>query len=1553
MAFSPIHASQQITDQYKRYLSTTFQINHPAYQKQFIEQLHNQSMYAAGPYLEVRENFKKAQSIRELVEQGVLPHDFLRLGFPSERPLYAHQRKAIDQILAGKNLVVSTGTGSGKTESFLIPILADLVREHEEGTLGRGVRALLIYPMNALANDQVERLRELLKEFPQIRFGAYTGQTKEKTEEALAEYKRLNHGAVPVGGELISREQMKQNPPHILITNYAMLEYLMVRPGDSVFFDDDTWRYIVLDEAHVYRGSTGIEVSMLLRRLRATLRNADLQYILTSATLGSPDEDHEVASFAQNLCCSPFDEHSVIRAECIAIPTPENQLNLPVEFYRSVAQRIDEGCVDEEINRDILQSNPQWRLDASAALYDAVYRDSRYSRIRKCLETPQTVSALSGMTGLSNEEIELFVAVAAHCERAGVRLFDARYHMFLRATESVFVTLAPSSKLFLTRRESYTEKDGQKYAVFEILTCASCHAVYLTGKIEGGYLKQCANDEGSTVFFLGDAIEDTDEDNQDVLEKTEAYTLCAVCGYLRRKKSRSAYPCGHGEQFQVPVIRIRSGEGSRGIKKCVACEAVNNNGILRSFFSGQEAVTSVIATSLFQTLPQSEVRIRTMQQEDDFGFGISDYTEKQEIQKAKQFLTFSDSRQASAYFATYMDTTYRKLLYKRLLVEQLRGQEVPRTLSAFCEDLQAMLEQKGILAYTDDRAEKESWKAILAEAAETGANTSLYGLGLMAMGIDTQMVRANPKLGLSQEEVASMMNVLTIGLLNDVAVYCPVPMTEDDRAFYMYSSIPCKYRLSGNDSLTNTHGFVPVKERYSNRRQDYLRKVLGISAPNYPPERVREILSSIFSLFIQMKLLRPEGEGYQLNPACLKVLNPQSWYRCSRCGRLTPYNVKRVCPTYRCEGQLNPCNPEMELADHHYYRLYQDLELRPLRIREHTAQLDKDTAYRYQQDFKEKRLDVLSCSTTFEMGVDVGSLETVFMRNMPPMPSNYAQRAGRAGRSKRSAAYALTFCNRSNHDFAYFKNPIAMIKGQIHTPHFNIENEKIAIRHLYASALSFFFKKHPEYFSTVKRFAGQNEDVSDEQDAITLLKAYLASRPEELRRFLQSFLPARLYREFGCDAFDWVERLVGENDETPGKLTTAVAEYRYEVGKLHKAAEEAFRKNASTGYYVQRIRNYERENVLSFLSRRNIMPQYGFPVDTVALQVEDRKAGNHYGVELQRDLAMAISEYAPGSQVVANGRLFTSRYIKKMPSIGWKMYDYVSCESCQSLNIEVSIERQENEQLKACRICGCALKAEAQKTFLVPEFGFEADSANVQKPGLIKPRRTYRGDISYVGYRHEGERKRIPVGRALAEIQYCSKDEMAVMNCSDFYVCEACGYAELGPGFVKSIEKPHKMPSGRACQQRYLRRLSLGYRFETDVFQLHVIDVPLELGQHDQALSVLHAMLRGISLALDIEEQDIDGCLQSFENPVTGAYGYGFVFYDSTPGGAGHVKRLEDEKLLAHALERALDVVASCTCGGDEADASCYGCLRSYRNQRIHDLLKRRLAIQYLSRILR
>jgi ATP-dependent helicase YprA (DUF1998 family) len=196
------------------------------------------------------------------MEIGVLSPGFERIDIPYTRPLYKHQETAVEKSCGGANIVVSTGTGSGKTESFLLPVFDSLLRELQAGTLSPGVRALIIYPMNALANDQVERLRKVLAHIPEITFGSYTGQTRLKYADALADYRLLNENQVPIANELISREQILDQPPHILITNYAMLEYLMIRPKESIFFDEahrEKWRFIILDEAHVYTGSTGIE----------------------------------------------------------------------------------------------------------------------------------------------------------------------------------------------------------------------------------------------------------------------------------------------------------------------------------------------------------------------------------------------------------------------------------------------------------------------------------------------------------------------------------------------------------------------------------------------------------------------------------------------------------------------------------------------------------------------------------------------------------------------------------------------------------------------------------------------------------------------------------------------------------------------------------------------------------------------------------------------------------------------------------------------------------------------------------------------------------------------------------------------------------------------------------------------------------------------------------------------------------------------------------------------------------------------------------------------
>ena len=236
MKFSPIEASEDITEKYKRYLKTIFQIADPVYEEQFENELNKKDILAKGPYLDAVDSFKKGKSLSQLIDEGVLPATFKNFVLPMDRTLYQHQENAIRKAKQGRNLVVSTGTGSGKTESFLIPILAELAEEAQRGTLCPGIRALIIYPMNALANDQMERLRKILSNYPAITYGSYTGQTKKDKKRALQEYHALNGQKDPKINELICRDDMIAAPPNILITNYAMLEYLMIRPTENSFF---------------------------------------------------------------------------------------------------------------------------------------------------------------------------------------------------------------------------------------------------------------------------------------------------------------------------------------------------------------------------------------------------------------------------------------------------------------------------------------------------------------------------------------------------------------------------------------------------------------------------------------------------------------------------------------------------------------------------------------------------------------------------------------------------------------------------------------------------------------------------------------------------------------------------------------------------------------------------------------------------------------------------------------------------------------------------------------------------------------------------------------------------------------------------------------------------------------------------------------------------------------------------------------------------------------------------------------------------------------------
>ena len=1549
MAFSPVNASKDITKKYTRYLSTIFSLADPEYQKLFEQRL-GETPFSKGPFLEVTDAFQKGPTILELIEQGELPATFDRLGFHANRPLYRHQVDSLRKLASGSNAVVSTGTGSGKTESFLLPVLRELVQQSNEGKLNPGVRAMLIYPMNALANDQIERLRELLKDYPQITFGSYTGQTEEGYEIALQGYKNLNDGKEPLRNELICRQQMKQTPPHILVTNYAMLEYLMVRPDDDVFFRPQYtqyWKYIVLDEAHVYKGSTGIEVSMLLRRLKARLGKPKIQYILTSATLGSEDDNESVAAFAENLCDSPFYADDIIRAKRIRLEQPPECSAVPESFYRTIAQLIADDASEERISKAIQAVYPDVPDDHMEALYQIAYRDTFYWRLRAYLQKPRTVKEILQEIGCTEQRLTDFVTVVTRAVHNGAKLFDARYHMFLRAAESVFVTLAPKKLLFLEARKTCFE-NGEPYKVFEIATCNHCHAMYILGReSENHILEQAtfvADQEPRSAYLIANTANDSDDEHTLELagQEVETFELCAVCGALTRLGGKKI--CQHNHTVTVQKVSLK--EDSQRLTKCAACENVSATGVLRQFFVGQEAVTSVVGTSLFENLPSYKVTYQKQEaQEDDWGF--DDDTETEETLRqdvgAKQFIAFSDSRQAAAFYATYLDQTYQNIAYKRLVVETLAKREYAaggKCLDDFVEDLIGQFERFGMAKSYSVR--KEAWKAALHEVVDNNGVTSLYNMGLVRFDIVADHIVGNKKFGLSPEEMHEICALFADWMMSEGAVSYPEAMNRDERSFFAHNGIEHEYTLSDANPQSCTLSFMPSRADLSNKRLAYLEKVLKKKG-TLPEQGVSGLLEAIWRRFFACEkenaLLVGKNGTYRIQSEKILVSRPGQLYRCKKCHRITPHNVENICPAYRCDGELEAFDPGTALADNHYYQLYRQMEIRPLRVVEHTAQLDKETAYEYQQQFKRKELDILSCSTTFEMGVDVGSLETVFMRNVPPSPANYAQRAGRAGRSMYSAAFALTFCNKSNHDFSFFRDPTRMIKGRIDPPIFNVENPKIAIRHVYATAFSFFWKRYPEMFSQTSEFM--------EKEGVEMFIAYLESKPEELKQYLKDFLPAGLIRAFDIENFGWIQGITGEE----GVLTIAAEEYAETIRRLREAQEAAFSEDRTgVDAYTQRIHVFQRERILAYLARKNIFPKYGFPVDTVEMTILDRKSTRKTGLQLQRDLSSAISEYAPGAQIVANGKLITSRYIRKRPDRSWKMSRYHICQQCGDLNLSFYEEGSGNlpEGEALCQNCGAVLEYAKAGVYLIPEFGFEADGNDIRKPGLKKPIRTFKSEVSYIGGAMGEDEETYQLGNATVHVRSGKSEELAVLNRSRFYVCQSCGYTELDEKrFTPTMTKKHRTASGWQCGNNRLQNFSLAYRFETDVLTLRFTG--MEITTQEQALSLLYGILEGASRALEVERSDISGCLKWFWNQDSGRGNYGFVFYDKTPGGAGHVRRMQNASVLERVLRAALEVISGCTCGGSELDTSCYSCLRNYYNQKHHELLQRKYVIDFLT----
>lgn len=1567
MTFRPIEDSKRIVDYYRDYILTTYRTNNDLYNQQLESALENDEIIAKGPYISVVDPYEKGETIRELIACNELSPGLVDVSeLKIDRPLYAHQVESIRKANRGENLVISTGTGSGKTECFLIPIINQLIAERDAGSLGPGLRALIIYPMNALVNDQIRRLKTLLSapNLIDITYGKYTGETKKKHKDALEAYHGKNNGDDPPENELISREQMWESPPHILITNYAMLEYLLLRPDDNIFFSGDfanNWRYVVLDEAHTYSGAKGIEVSTLLRRLMASLDNdEDIRFFLTSATLGKPDENSKIRTFAESLCSKSFSDASVIRSTPKPPAAPDQLKALDFAIYRTLADMIREN----EPYVTCLEQLRAWEVPLSAgvseedtfakSLYDMILHDSFFHKARwSMINRTKRVSDLAKLLQVTNDELTDFIVVVSQAVREGDKLFEAKYHMFLRGIEGVYVTLYPSNRLFVNKMETYTPIDQPEvsYKAYEISYCHNCNAIYIVGNSDNGILRQLSDKtkvESQDVYLFNgsyDAILD-DEQDEEADQDASEYLCCARCGTLERKTNIERNMCDHDAINYNRLIKVKSGKDT--LHACPCCHQINTSrSILRPFMIGSDAATAVIATALYDTLPNTKKTYEIISVDDGFGEdGTIEIREHIEYM-TKQFIAFSDSRQAAAFYASYLGTTYLDHLLKRLMTKICTDQAMLMQnkdgvdLNWFHTKLVTQMNEAHILKDSLER-DRAAWMAILKEFVNFKAKNALQSLGTMFFDFDISLPE-NKRFDLTAAESTDLMKIFLTQFVANGAIKFPISLSEEEHKELTFTS--WERGFVEDFAPQRKHASWLPKDGRENGRLKLVKKFFGKQMSD---EGAREMLGIIWKRLGSAMIKRDSHtHGFFLQSEKVKIRTVPQLHQCATCKTLTPFNFRNLCPNYRCNGMLHPYDASKDSQTSHYRNLYKRLNLDELVVKEHTAQLDSDQAYFYQDDFIRKKINVLSCSTTFEMGVDVGSLETVFMRNMPPSPANYAQRAGRAGRSLKAAAYALTYCVNRSHDLNFYREPQSMIKGLIAPPSFDVRNEKIVQRHVFATAFAFFWRKFPEFYThTVGKF----EECGGPKE----FRAYLDSNPIDLQDHLNKIVVDGLKERIGIDSFAWLSRLFNEDKLSPGVFNMAFDRYQDDMAQLSKSEQLMRRKRdrlkaetpeAKAAFWNEEaisrsMRTLRDQQLISFLSKQNLIPKYGFPVDTVGL-VSARVGGVFDRLSLDRDLTTAISEYAPGSEIVADGHIIRSRYLKVVPGFRWPERKFSVCSKCGTLNRVWFSDKLPDQ----CRQCGGKL-GKTNPNYVIPKFGFVMANEDAKQAGAIKPERTYRGEISYIGDGTRIKPHNFTVNGKRIEIGASKMDELAVLNRANFYICDACGYGKIEPKkFVKEIHCKHERPTGYPCGSQKLTRRVLGHEFQTDVVMLKFLDE--DIVSLERAWTILYALLEGLSRHLTVDRNELSGCLHWFkrDDSIVGG-NYGFILFDNIPGGAGYVRQLRTPNAIKGMLEKGELVVRRCTCGEDLGDTTCYGCLQNYYNQQQHDLMQRRFAIE-------
>ncbi|NKC14855.1 MAG: DUF1998 domain-containing protein [Gammaproteobacteria bacterium] len=1641
-------------------------------------------------------------------------------------PPYLHQSEAVrGSLIDRRNLVIMTGTGSGKTESFLLPILGKLACEasrRPDAFAGQpAMRALVLYPMNALVNDQLGRLRGLFGD-PRLvslfntwagrppRFGRYTSRTpyagvrtsrKDSAkfrafDEFYVDIERLAHdpmadghdearrlrralkergkwpakpdlrawlgekgarwrdpktGAfvrgvtLPDDSELLTRHEIQSAPPDLLITNYSMLEYMMMRPIERSIFDTtrtfiehnpDEDFLVVLDEAHLYRGAAGAEVSLLLRRLRDRLDVPAHRFRIICATASFNDHAYapEFGAQLSGLPAStflPISGSLDLRAHDGpgSIQDADVFAGIDLERYYSAPTVSDRHSVIEPIVKHRQSTDDP---DPERALYHALADFPPMGRLlnmtmKQAIAVAELGQHLFPDTGaqIAEKAVNALMALgsAARLAPKTPGLLPCRVHNFFRGLPGLWACMDPAcanldesesdgicGTLFSQPRESC--QCGAR--VLEFFTCRNCGTAYArayTDDIDcpsalwpepGESLRMAEGETGSLAPL-------------DLLLETPASDEVAEPADYDLETGRLNPPTLGTRMRRVYL---------RGDRLADSTDEEDDKGDPLPVFPGQFAPCAVCGKKTrwgtsyvqdhqtkgdqpFQALVSRQLQIQPPSHAEPTPFAPL---------QGRKVLTFSDSRQVAARLAPNLQMySVRDSLRPLIAWGFQRLQAVPLLQPNLnLNDLYLAVLLAAHTLHVRLRPEMKAGESFGADITvrnafdnkQTNNNDGLVGLcmqirserppeALLEQIVTTVQDRF---LGFEPLALASLAERGDLtARLHELPSIPGVAETPEAKVELVRAWLRC-WQSYGFwlGAMPPVWGQRPRSQGISVRAKKGKFKAMQTVLAD---RAARKIFDSQWPPKLLDRFTEATSNGFRrLRGNELSLAFEGRWMRCPSC-KSVHRPVSTISHCLDCGsgdiGELDPDRDAVFLARKGFYRnpvtnALVDPPKPPLALiaAEHTAQLNapqnEDVFSKAEENellFQDIALgeransstavDVLSSTTTMEVGIDIGALSGVALRNMPPGRANYQQRSGRAGRRGNAVATVVAFGSADSHDEHYFTNPDGMIRGNVVDPKLTLDNPDIVRRHIRAFLLQSYHQdripgldsdqKHDLFsvLGTVAEFRDPSS-VLNRKDFAT----WLVQQEDKLRGRVSSWIPQELgphdrhllLSEFAHDCLDAIDDAIGSAPSETGPSD--------EADEVNEAIKGEYQPEEDDENPQQQAANTDK--LLDRLLYCGKLPRYAFPTDAATFHVFDTDRSTRLRPIMrfapQQGLSVALSQYAPGKQVWISGKCYTSSAIYSVdPNDRFAAWDskriYMECDICGFANTYAVGEAQRHET-RDCPACGGAQTFGPGRYWLRPPgFAHPIDTEEVTSPDDI-PETSYATRAKLTMDTPDETDAWTVINERLRVLP--SRKHLLVSNTGpkkDGYTyCTQCGRIETTAAHPHELHGTHLKPypddeDKRNCDGiNPTRHLVLGTDFIADIalFSLRV-EPPMSLKPgHTSTLVALRTVSEALAAAacqlLELEPGEL---MAEFRPALTPAGTTGLeaeVFlYDTLPGGAGFSTQLPQSRVAL--FRAALDLLTNCE---ERCDASCYRCLRSFKNKLEHRLLDRHVGAQLL-----